>query len=1193
MPIQTPTPTIKIVTSGDDTTGSPGTTSLRDAIIYANGTSGEVDILFAPNVHVVTLTKELPIITGENVVIDGTQASGSNVTINASGFRPFIVGDAGTTPYITFPLTLKNITVTGGTAQGGAGTDGGGGGAGLGGAVLVTSNGTLTLNGATLTSNSATGGAGADETYVDFGGGGGLGGTGGPGLPAGGGGLFRADNSDIYGDGGGANGGSSQQASAYGNAGGFGGGGGGTVFNGAVGGMGGFGGGGGGVDGLFSGGGTGGLGGFGGGGGASFTDAGTTTGGNGGFGGGGGGSANSTNSGVGGFAAGSAPGTQGGGGAGLGGAVFVQAGGTVSITGNTTESGSTVTPGNAGQTYGGKAYGSGFFFQGPVGSTQTLTFGDGIQSIADDIADYLGSPGSTANSTNLANQGGSVALDKSGSGTLTLSGANTYSGGTTLSGGEVAVSSDGNLGTSTGGLTFNGGTLQVTGTAYTSTGRTIAFSGGGFNIVNSGNTFTVSQTLGSGALTKSGSGILTLSATNTYSGGTTFSGGEVSVSSDDNLGSSTGSLTFNGGTLKVTGAGYTSTTRTIAFNGGGFDIADPNNIFTVSQALGGTGSLTKSGSGTLTLSASDTYSGATTISTGTLALSGTGSIAGSSGVAVGTGTTFDISGTGSGASIKSLSGSGTAKLGNEALNLTAANGTFSGKLSGSGNLSVTGTETLSGDNSALTGRTSVTTGSTLLLGTSGSLAGSATTVNSSATLGGSGQVGALDVEGGTLSPGNSPGQITVNGNLSLDDTSTYVEQLGGTTAGTGYDQTVVAANADTVNLGGATLSLQLYNGFTPSLGQSYTILDNQGNSAITGTFAGLAQGATVTQSGYSFQISYTGGTGNDVVLTETGVPSSGGNSGGGGTGGGGSTPIPVIAPPVVNPSTNNTPTTLLPGPSVSFDPSVSVSGQTVTMTLITTAQAGIRNLHVFEGTTDLGAATLNDDGTWSFALSNGSGFHTDLTAVVTDNQGLQASAPSYYDLTTGVRGQPYKVEQDSYDPSSYAYEGSTYFKRNGTVYLQSAYTALPEGGATYTYTGGTFFDDKVYTSFADTYDTDGNLTQHVENNADGSHYFEIDGADQTVKALGSDVFSDNAESTRFIFGHQDGHETIYGFQAAAADHDTLSMVHTDAAALANILASGHNDSTGSAVLNFGHGTVVTLAGVDIAEVHLKDFLRHA
>lgn len=138
------------------------------------------------------------------------------------------------------------------------------------------------------------------------------------------------------------------------------------------------------------------------------------------------------------------------------------------------------------------------------------------------------------------------------------------------------------------------------------------------------------------------------------------------------------------------------------------------------------------------------------------------------------------------------------------------------------------------------------------------------------TLKGAGTVDSINVyDGGTLAPGQSPGCIN-SGNLTFQSGSTYQFEVGGTTACTEYDQTKVTG---TVDLGNGTLSLVRYNDFKPVVGQSYTIIDNDSNDAVTGTFNNLAEGATFTVDGYVFKISYVGGDGNDVVVTVQSVPS--------------------------------------------------------------------------------------------------------------------------------------------------------------------------------------------------------------------------------------------------------------------------------------------------------------------------------
>ena len=126
-------------------------------------------------------------------------------------------------------------------------------------------------------------------------------------------------------------------------------------------------------------------------------------------------------------------------------------------------------------------------------------------------------------------------------------------------------------------------------------------------------------------------------------------------------------------------------------------------------------------------------------------------------------------------------------------------------------------------------------------------------VNSGGTLGGGGTIsGAVTINaGGTLSPGNSPGQLHV-GALTLASNSTTVIELAGTTPGSGYDQVLVAG---ALTLGG-NLSVSLVNGFTPSLGQKFFILDNVSNNALgtTGIFANAP--ATLLVGSYLFAVDY-------------------------------------------------------------------------------------------------------------------------------------------------------------------------------------------------------------------------------------------------------------------------------------------------------------------------------------------------
>jgi fibronectin-binding autotransporter adhesin len=171
----------------------------------------------------------------------------------------------------------------------------------------------------------------------------------------------------------------------------------------------------------------------------------------------------------------------------------------------------------------------------------------------------------------------------------------------------------------------------------------------------------------------------------------------------------------------------------------------------------------------------------------------------------------------------------------------------------------TGTLTLSSTDTYF-GSTTVDAGKLVV---DGHLLNTTVTVNGGGTLGGDGKVPATTVQtGGVLSPGDSPGKLTA-ASLSLATGSAFNEELGGTTAGSQYDQLVIPAGG-TVALGGATLNVSILNGFVPTVGQQFTIIKNQGGGSVVGTFF---QGSTDNFDGYVFGINYAGGAGHDVVLT--------------------------------------------------------------------------------------------------------------------------------------------------------------------------------------------------------------------------------------------------------------------------------------------------------------------------------------
>ncbi|GAB3045164.1 cellulose binding domain-containing protein [Spirosoma pulveris] len=134
--------------------------------------------------------------------------------------------------------------------------------------------------------------------------------------------------------------------------------------------------------------------------------------------------------------------------------------------------------------------------------------------------------------------------------------------------------------------------------------------------------------------------------------------------------------------------------------------------------------------------------------------------------------------------------------------------------------------------------------------TGGTLAGTGLT-SGSVTIG----------SGGFLAPGNSIGTFTSSAELLLSTGATYQLELNSS------NSTMDKLVANGVSLNGANLvSSDLGNGGSLPVGTSYVIIDNTSTNPVTGTFAELAEGSSMTIGSIRFQITYQGGTGNDVAL---------------------------------------------------------------------------------------------------------------------------------------------------------------------------------------------------------------------------------------------------------------------------------------------------------------------------------------
>jgi fibronectin-binding autotransporter adhesin len=332
---------------------------------------------------------------------------------------------------------------------------------------------------------------------------------------------------------------------------------------------------------------------------------------------------------------------------------------------------------------------------------------------------------------------------------VTLSGNNSYSGSTIISAGTLRVGDNGTTGTLGGGNVVNNASV----------------------VLNRSDDIAIANVIsGTGTLTKAAAGTVSLTGTNTYTGATTVSTGTLALGN----GGTTGSLNDASAIDIAAGA-------TLHWNRSNSDTGFGN-------VISGSGTFLKSGAGEIGLTGTTTFSGLIDIQAGKFGLTSATSVNGAPSVnlaATGTlslGTGFS----GGTATIGNLSGSGTVDTAfggsNDTRTLSvnqSSDTTFSGTLADASSsrllaLTKTGSAKLTLDASGsytFTGATSVNAGTLLV---NGSLANtSGVSVASAATLGGSGSIGGPTsiLAGGILSPGTSPGTLTITNTLSLAGTS--------------------------------------------------------------------------------------------------------------------------------------------------------------------------------------------------------------------------------------------------------------------------------------------------------------------------------------------------------------------------------------------------------------------------------------
>lgn len=633
------------------------------------------------------------------------------------------------------------------------------------------------------------------------------------------------------------------------------------------------------------------------------------------------------------------------------------------------------------------------------GTLSLANFSDTIGSLAGAGNVSLGSGTLTTGGNNASTthsgiiSGTNGRLVKEGTGVFTLSGANTYTGATTINAGTLQLGAANRIANASAVSIAAGAVFDLNGFAETHgalNGSGSLTLGAGTLTVGSGNASgSFSGVIsGTGGFVKSGTGIQTLSGVNTYSGVTSITGGILSLNTANALSSASAVTMSANTTLGLNGFNQTigslAGSGTTALGSAALVTGGNNSNTTYSGVISGTGTLTKAGTGILTLSGVNTFSGAINVNTGTLAFSGSNRLTGGNAVTLNAGATTNLANTAQ--AFGSLAGAGNVTLGSGTLTAGGNNAStsFDGILGGTGRFAKTGTGTLTLNGvNTYTGATTVS-GGTLAIGAAERIS------NSSALNVAAGATFDLNSFSETFATIAGAGNIQLGGNaasglLTVGNGST---SFSGTISGSGF---VTKGGTGALTLSGA----NTYTGAT-------TI--NRGTLVAANASAlGSTSGDTTVASGAVLRISNAAVGSEAVTIRGNGIGNSGALTGDGA----GSLAGPVTLAAASRLGTTNAGSTLtLAGPvDGAFALTISGAGRTVLNGTVggTTALTSIT-----QGATTpvtLGASiTTTGAQNWAGPLTLG----TDVTLRSTTNGTLTFTnvvAGNGFDLTANTSGR--------------------------------------------------------------------------------------------------------------------------------------------------------------------------------------------